>query len=692
MLIRKLDPKSFVRAYNADLQEVYPWEGVVRPPYGAVWAVLRPGETSKSHAHQECESFFIASGRGRIKIGQEEALLEPGDVTFHRPFDEHELTNVSDTEDLFFLDVYWEQKELWTDPEGELAGEAAPVGRGPVTAEGVERVLVTSAAPTPNGDLHLGHLSGPYLCSDIVTRYLRLRGYDAHYGAGTDDNSWFVKSLSEEMGLTPQETADRFYREISETLEMAGVDRTLAPQPNKDEHHVAIVQECFTRLREKGLLEEREAPLPYCEACDLHLFEPYVRGRCAHCGGGVTGHTCEACGWYNDPSQLLDPECTRCGAAAGSRDVKRFFFPLGRFTRELQVHHRFTPSSPRFRAFCEHVLEEGAPDIAVTYPADWGVPVPVEGYEDQRMWSWFELGPRYFNYARLMAEQLGLDDGYQEYWRSPTSRIVRLIGFDNSFYDGLLLNAVYLAYDPDIRLPAAYIVNELYRLDGKKFSTSRNHRILGRDLLAVAPRDAVRYFLAFDGPEREETNFTLERFQDTVRRELDEGIQGWLTGLSARLAADFGGTVPATGDWIDYHRRYFHRLQEHLSAAAEGYQPESFSLHQVTDVIRDLVREARRFGQGERYWKLVETRSQENRTGIALELLAAKVLALIAAPIMPDFAGRLWQALGFDDGGPGDGSWDTALEWLEPGRELDSLDQDFFPGLGEYLEEERATA
>lgn len=682
--IQRLDPSTFLRAYNADLQVVYPCDGI-EPPFGAVWSVIRPGETSKAHAHQECETFIIVKGRGRMLLAGEEVELEAGDVTFHRPFDEHELTNVSPDEDLMLIDVYWEQKEMWTAPTGALAGEAGPLDAPPTLIEEARRVLVTSAAPTPNGDLHVGHLSGPYLAPDVIVRYLRLRGTEAFYAAGTDDNSFFVKGLADELGQSPQDTADGFHRAINETLEMFGVERALTPQPTSEEH-IRIIQDCFLRLYEEGKIEEREAPLPYCEPCDLFLYEPYIAGRCAYCGEGMVGHTCEECGWHNDPMTLVEPHCTRCGRAAGQRSLRRFFFPLRPYTRQLLVHHRETPSSPRFRAFCEHVLERGAPDICIAYPSDWGIPVPLDGFEDLRLWSWFELGPRYFNYSRLMADKLGLDSGWETYWKADDEPIVRLIGFDNSFYDGLLLNAVYLAYDENIHLPAAYVVNELYRLDGAKFSTSRNHRILGRDLLAEAPRDALRYFLAYDGPEREQTDFTLERFRDTVRRHLHRATRDWLADLGQRLSSDYQGTVPATGDWLVHQRRFFHRLGELLESAAAGYRPETCSLQRATGAMRNLVREARRFGRGERYWKLVESRSQEHRTGMALELLAAKVLAVMAAPIMPDFAGRLWQALGLGADGPGDGSWNQALDWVPDGQRLAGLGQDFFPGLADYLE------
>jgi mannose-6-phosphate isomerase-like protein (cupin superfamily) len=131
MLIRKLDRNAFVNAYNVDLQLVYPWEGVVEPPFGAAWAVLAPGESTKPHAHQECETFFIAGGRGVMAIGDDRVEVEPGHVTFHRPFDNHVLTNTSEGEELLFLTVWWEDRGRWSAGDGRPVAADAAQAAGP---------------------------------------------------------------------------------------------------------------------------------------------------------------------------------------------------------------------------------------------------------------------------------------------------------------------------------------------------------------------------------------------------------------------------------------------------------------------------------------------------------------------------------------------------------------------------------
>lgn len=679
MLVRKLDPATFVHAYNVDLQMLYPWEGVVTPPFGAAWAVLAPGESTKPHAHQECETFFVFRGRGRMAIGDEHTELEPGSVTFHRPFDNHVLTNLSDTEELVFLTVYWEDRGQWT--ERDTAGAAA----GGLADQGtVKRVMVTAAPPTPNGDLHLGHLAGPYLSADFHTRFLRLRGIDARFACGTDDNSIYVKAQGRSMGLGPAEAADHFSDAITETLTAAGIDLAAFPRPNASPYHRSLVQDFFRTLHERGALVEREAPAPYCEGCETYLFEYHIGGKCPHCGGGVVGNTCEDCGRVNDAVDLVEATCTVCGQQPTTRPYRRLVFPLSRHAETLREHYRSVSMTPRLRALVEGLLADGLPDVAVTHPADWGIEVPVPGYEDQRIYVWLEMAPRYFAYARHVQDLVGPGGGWDRGWESvfkaDDARVVQFFGFDNSFYYGALLPALWKAFDPELRLPETLVTNEFYRLDGLKFSTSRDHRILGRDLLAKAPRDAVRFFLARTCPERQETNFTLEAFHSLARGELGDGWLGWLRDLDRRLEEELGSEVPATGDWTADHRRFYHRLQGLLDEAREAFEAESFSPQRATRAMSELVREARRFGAGERHWRGVATRREELRTGLALELLAAKVLGLMAAPVMPDFAARLWRALGYSQG-PGDGAWTgEVLEWVPAGA-IAHLSGPLIPGL-----------
>jgi methionyl-tRNA synthetase len=227
-------------------------------------------------------------------------------------------------------------------------------------------------------------------------------------------------------------------------------------------------------------------------------------------------------------------------------------------------------------------------------------------------------------------------------------------------------------------------MNEFYRLDGLKFSTSRRHAIWGRDIIAQVPADVVRFYLAYSCPETEGTNFTRQELAATVERELVGTWQPWLSRVGSRAARDFGGTVPSTGDWLEDHRRFYGRIEELLAEAASAYEPRTFSPQQAVRAAIELVRSARRFGRAEENWNRVPKRGEERRTGISLELLAVKALALIMAPIMPELAARLWRELGYATPET-DFHWEDRPTWVPAGHQV-SLGGIYFTSITEGSE------
>src|SRR5215203_2250514 len=649
MHIQRLDPEKLFEAYGIQVQMLYPWQGVVEPPFGAAWAVVEPGGQTKHHAHQEGETFFFAQGQGVMRIGDDSHEVKAGDVVFQPPFNAHTLVNTSDTEDLLFLTVWWEDLALWA---GRKAGAAA-------TAERPRRAMVSAAPPTPNGDLHVGHLSGPYL---------------------TDDNQSYTKTNGARLGLGPQEAADKIAGEIQSTLEAAGIELAEFVRPNASPHHVRMIGEFFQKLYADGHLVARETPSPWCETCERYLYEAYIRGRCPHCGSHSGGNLCEDCGRPNDCVDLLDAVCTQCGNPASRRDFTRLFFPLARWEKELREFHLKVGMNPSLRALCEQVIAAGLPDMAVTHVSDWGIPVPVEGFEDQRIFVWLEMEPRYLSYAQHLGDR-------DAYWKSDDGEFVHCFGFDNGFYYAVFLPAMWMAYDRGLKLPAAFIMNEFYRLDGLKFSTSRRHAIWGRELLAEVPSDVMRFYLAYTAPEAEGTNFTLDDFEATCDRELAGSWQPWLSSLGEKVRRDFGGKVPSTGDWTEEHRRFFNRLEALSAEAAESYEARTFSPQRAARVLCELVREARRFGKAEEAWSRVPERGEERRTAAALELLAAKTLAVLAAPILPELAARLWRDLGYETPLAGH-RWEERPSWVPAGQQAGRLGESgesYFPNVREAM-------
>jgi methionyl-tRNA synthetase len=235
----------------------------------------------------------------------------------------------------------------------------------------------------------------------------------------------------------------------------------------------------------------------------------------------------------------------------------------------------------------------------------------------------------------------------------------------------VLFPALWLAYDPDINLAQAFVTNEFLRLDGAKFSTSRGHAIWGHEILSRVPADVLRFYLAWSGPEREQTNFILGEMEATVERELGSW-QEWLRDLGARVERVFDGVTPWSGAWTDEHQQFFLAVKRIATEVATAYEAESFSPSRAVRQLAELVRLARRFAEAESHWVRVARGREEVRNAFALELSAARALALFSAPVMPGFSARLWQALGYK-APAGPLPWEEIPELLPGGHKVSGL-------------------
>ncbi|KDN87731.1 methionine--tRNA ligase [Kitasatospora cheerisanensis] len=491
--------------------------------------------------------------------------------------------------------------------------------------------VVTAAPPTPNGDLHLGHLAGPYSGADVYTRACHLRGEGALYATGSDVHQSYVPAKARTLGQEPLAMAQGFADEIAAIFDSIGfaVDSYVRPQHSTG--HQEAVRDFVLALDRQGRLERRTEDCLYCEGCERYLFEAYVRGGCPHCGVVTDGSSCEVCAWPNVCTDLADPRCTGCDGVPVLRSYQRLVFPLGRYTERLAEYHRRTVMSPRLRAFCLELTEAGLPDIPLSHPTGWGLPVPVAGFEDQRVYVWAEMAPGYLNAVAEALGRRGDAADLRQVWDG--AEIVQFFGFDNGYFHAALIPALLMAYDEGLRLPDALLTNEFYELDAAKFSTSRRHAIWATDLLAHVPADTVRFVLALDRPEDERTDFTWQRFHALADGELAGRWQPWLASVLDRLAAGAATGLTGLGDG---HRAQLAELARLAARGHGAYLAGSFSPRTAARTLCDLVGSTAEFAAAH----------PEDAATLAVEAAAAQLLAQLAHPVMPEFAERLWRALG----------------------------------------------
>lgn len=390
--------------------------------------------------------------------------------------------------------------------------------------------VIVIPQPTVNGPLHIGHLSGPYLAADIAARAARARGERVLALAGVDVHPNYVLTKAENEGVDVHQMVAGYRSQIMTAFQRAriGYDAFLDPQEDRYRHAVAGM---LDELVANGTLPMREMTLHRCADCGRTMHHSYVVGKCSICGTGANGLSCEGCGGFASGQTLVDASCARCGGCPEPMVVTVPVLQLEDYRERLITEWMQAELPGRVRAVLEYYLQARLPDYPVAYPTNWG----IEGtgaLAGLRIDFPVELGLSYlYGPARTLRPEA---DGLAE-WVAAWDDIDGLWhfnGIDNAFYFGIIYPAVFAMCGVPRPQMRGATVNELYLLEGKKFSTSRNHALWADEFLAAEDPELVRLYLSWDRPDRYESDFTQDGY-----RAFCELVRPLLAGRPAPTAA-----------------------------------------------------------------------------------------------------------------------------------------------------------
>lgn len=503
--------------------------------------------------------------------------------------------------------------------------------------------IVTVAPPTPNGDLHLGHVSGPYLGADVYLRSHLSAHQEGIYLVGTDPHQSYMTVKALELGVETAAAAAHFEASIAEVFQKIGLSNARLLQPLESPRFSEVVQDFFRTLYDKGKLLDQDMPSAFCTGCNLHLVDAYLTGTCPRCGNDdCDGNLCESCAWPNSCTDLIDARCLHCGSTPSLSTLRRLVFPLSEYTTFLRKYLSGVIMSDQLRDLFNQMLTEGLPDIAITQPEPWGVTCNIPGYTHQRYFVWAAMGP---GYLAALDNHLNEESNSKEDWKTVwnEAKITQFFGWDNSYFHGLLIPALMHAADENLHLPDAFYVNEFLNLDGEKFSTSREHAIWANAFLSEYPADVCRYVLARNRPEFYRTSFTLEAFAAIANSELHAGIGGYCHAALERLR-DHGTILQGSS------QRSFEEisptLREIVGLARASYSDAQFSVARVTRALHELAQRAHELHRSRDRLFSGDSNSVLMSKSLLNDLFALHEISVLSNPIMPEFAKKLWKDLG----------------------------------------------
>ncbi|MDA1061422.1 MAG: methionine--tRNA ligase [Chloroflexi bacterium] len=508
-----------------------------------------------------------------------------------------------------------------------------------------ETVLVAVAWPYANSALHAGQIAGAYLPADIYARYHRMRGNRTLMVSGSDAHGTPVTIRAEQEGLTPEQVSQRTHEGFLDVFERFGISFDLFTSTSTA-NHAAVAQDMFLRLHEQGHIYEAEQTMLYDPQAGRFLPDRYVEGTCPFCDySDARGDQCDNCGRTMDALELIEPRSKLSDATPEPRATNHFFLRLSAFNEQLttwveaQTHWR-----PAVRNFTLGLLREGLHDRAITRDIAWGVPVPLAGYDDKRIYVWFEAVIGYLSATKEWAQRTQQPDAWEAFWTDPAAKTVYFQGKDNVPFHTTIWPAMLLGYG-GLNLPYDVPANQYVTMSGSKASSSRNWAIWMPDYLDRYDPDPLRYALTAAMPETSDTDFTWAEY---VRRNNDELLARWGNLVQRVLTLTrrhFEGEAPPEPASLTPAST---ALLARVDAAFEevGEQIEAVHLRGALQSALTIAQEANRYLDERAPWQQVKSDRDGAAETLHTALNVISGLCTLLQPFLPFTSPQAWAFLG----------------------------------------------
>ena len=506
-----------------------------------------------------------------------------------------------------------------------------------------KRYLVTSALPYANGPVHIGHLAGVYVPSDIYVRYLRQRGADVISVCGSDEHGVPITIKARKEGVTPQDIVDKYHNIIKSSFERLGMSFDIYSRTSSATH-AKTASDFFRTLYDKGEFTEATSQQYYDEEAQTFLADRYITGTCPKCGNDrAYGDQCEKCGSTLNATDLIDPKSAVSGSKPVMRETKHWYLPLDKHEQMLRewILEGHKEWKSNVYGQCKSWLDGGLQPRAVSRDLDWGIPVPVEGAEGKVLYVWFDAPIGYISATK------DLTPDWEKYWKSEDTKMVHFIGKDNIVFHCIVFPSMLKAHGGYI-LPENVPANEFLNLEGDKISTSRNWAVWLHEYLDEFPgkEDVLRYVLCANAPETKDNDFTWKDFQARNNNELVAILGNFVNRALVLTQKYYEGVVPAAGELTDYDRETLAempRIRKALEENIEGYR-----FREALKEAMNLARLGNKYLADTEPWKVVKTDPERVKTILNIALQITAELSIAIEPFMPFSAAKIIKMLNIE--------------------------------------------
>ena len=453
-------------------------------------------------------------------------------------------------------------------------------------------ILIGGAWPYANNSLHIGHIAG-LISGDVIARYYRQIGDNVIYVSGTDCHGTPITVRAKKENKTPKEISESYHEEFKKCFEDMQFSYDLYTK-TEDEYHKKMVQELFKKMYDNGYIYEKKDLQPYCERCAKFVADREVILKCPSCGNETKGDMCD-CGYEPKEEDLLQAKCIECGNKVIAKENMNLYLSLGKLQKDIEKYVEEKKSKWRASSQneSEKYLKQGLPEKAVTRNLEWGVDIPISGFEDKKMYVWIEAVLGYVTTCKKICEERNLD--WTKFWKKgENNRIYMAHGKDNITFHTIILPALLLALQDNYRLPDYMIATQYLNINSEKISKSKGNGITIRYMLDNYSSDMVRYYLIGNGPEKKDSNFSIEEFNSTC---------------NAELVNKYGNLINRTLKYKGLEEIPNGKMNEDFKEKIEktyvevGQAIEDLEFRKAVEIIRNLVEDGNKFYEEKQPWK-----------------------------------------------------------------------------------------
>ena len=499
-------------------------------------------------------------------------------------------------------------------------------------------ILIGNAWPYANGPLHLGRIA-VLLPGDILARYHRLMGDDVVFLSGTDCHGTPVTTKAEEEGITPLEAVEKYHKEFKKCFNMLGFSFDIFEKTHT-KYHEEKVAEFILDLYKKGYIYEKEVEQTYCETCNCYLEDKNIEGKCPVCGEKAYGYGCTKCSAQFESHEVKEKRCAVCGGSPKLKKTKHLFFTLSKFENDVRrIYIKQYGWRENAQVIVKRYLDEGLRDRVVTRDFHWGVHVPLQGYEDKRIFVWIEAVMGYLTASmKCLSER---NEQWKEYWQGEDSRIYFVHGKDNIPFHTVIFPAILAGLgikNPNLRI----ISSEYLKLEGKPFSAAKNWAIWADYIGKNYNIDSFRYYLTLNSPENKDTDFTWRDYINVNNHDLALTFGSFVTKVISFINKNYNGRIPNGSLDKEVKDEIFNLYFDIGDKIEEGNFKESLTL------AMSLCKKYSKYFDQSNVWSLISTNPIKCREVIYNCIQVIANLSNILEPFMPNTCEKIRKSLAIE--------------------------------------------